>query len=409
MIRERNKKMAFGALALLLALAVQTIPPTRTSASDHIDSPIITHDRSSDVTDTYAFLDPNDNSKVVLIMSTQGFVVSGEHFGMAIFDHNIRYRFEVENTGDAKPDAFVDVYYSKGLGRVTPQTATIELPGGKKFTAPTTVSDQEYKAPEFVITNNNENNAAFYAGVADDPFFLDDTGTNRMVASSIMNPGHPNTALLSERGGRDTYAGFNTMITAVSVPAAMLKGKAGNVIGINCVTQRRENQKIKKDGVVEGSGDWVTIDRDGNPAVNNGLIPPPRKDEYNAASTEDDAKGRFKNDLIKSLKNLGTDDAHIAMLAKIAVEKGDILRLDLSVPNRGAGGGNNKDGGYGKMGGRRLKDDVMDATFTIINNGKPLGDKVNANEVPFRNQFPFVANPTQPFPPGSGADDHTRQ
>jgi hypothetical protein len=409
MIRERNKKLAFGALALLLALAVQTIPPTRSLASDHIDSPIITHDRSSDVTDTYAFLDPNDNSKVVLIMSTQGFVVSGEHFGMAIFDHNIRYRFEVENTGDAKPDAFVDVYYSKGLGRVTPQTATIELPGGKKFTAPTTVSDQEYKAPEFVITNNNENNAAFYAGVADDPFFLDDTGTNRMVASSIMNPGHPNTALLSERGGRDTYAGFNTMITAVSVPAAMLKGKAGNVIGINCVTQRRENQKIKKDGVVEGSGDWVTIDRDGNPAVNNGLIPPPRKDEYNAASTEDDAKGRFKNDLIKSLKNLGTDDAHIAMLAKIAVEKGDILRLDLSVPNRGAGGGNNKDGGYGKMGGRRLKDDVMDATFTIINNGKPLGDKVNANEVPFRNQFPFVANPTQPFPPGSGADDHTRQ
>ncbi len=97
------------------------------------------------------------------------------------------------------------------------------------------------------------------------------------------------------------------------------------------------------------------------------------------------------------------------MLSKIAVEKGDILRLDLTVPNKGAGGGNNKDGGYGKMGGRRLQDDVMDMTFTIVNNGKPLGDKVDRNEVAFRNQFPFVADPTQPFPPGSGADDHTRQ
>jgi hypothetical protein len=39
------------------------------------------------------------------------------------------------------------------------------------------------------------------------------------------------------------------------------------------------------------------------------------------------------------------------MLAKGAVEKGDILRLDLSVPNKGSQGGNNPDGGFGKMGG----------------------------------------------------------
>ena len=143
MTRTKNKKMALAALALTVALAIQLTPPPHTNASDHIDSPSITQDRGSDLTDTYAFLDPNDNSKVVLIMSTQGFVVSGEHFGMAIFDHNIRYRFEIENTGDAKPDEFVDVIYSKGLGRTMNQTATIELPGDKKFTAPTTSSDQE--------------------------------------------------------------------------------------------------------------------------------------------------------------------------------------------------------------------------------------------------------------------------
>ena len=409
MFRSRSKRFAFAALALSAALIIQFTPAPPVGASDHIDSPSITQDRGSDLADTFAFLDPNDNSKVVLIMSTQAFVVSGEHFGMAIFDHNIRYRFEIENTGDAKPDTFVDVIYSKGLGRTMNQTATIELPNDKKFNAPTTPSDQEYKAPEFIITNDRETGASFYAGVADDPFFLDDTGANRFVLSSIKNPGRPNKSLLSERGGRDTYAGFNTLITAVSVPADMLRGKAGNVIGINSVTQRRETQRIRDNGVVEGSGDWVTIDRDGGPLVNNGLIPPPRKDEYNAASTEDDAKGKFQADLVKSLKGLGTDDTHIAMLAKAAVEKGDILRLDLTVPNRGSGGGNNRDGGFGKMGGRRLQDDVVDMVFTIINNGRPLGDKVNGNELAFLNAFPFVAKPHQPFPPGSGADDRTRQ
>jgi Domain of unknown function (DUF4331) len=224
----KNKKLALLSLGLMATLTIPYAPITRTSASDHIDSPIITHDRSADIDDNWSFLDPNDNSKIVLMMSTQGFIVAGEHFGEAIFDSNIRYRFEIENTGDAKPDTYVDVYYSKGLGRVTAQTATIELPNGKKFTAPTTVSNQEYTAPEFSITNDRETGASFYAGVADDPFFLDDTGANRMVASAIMNPGHPDSKRLSERGGRDTYAGLNSLITAVEIPVSMLKGN-GNV------------------------------------------------------------------------------------------------------------------------------------------------------------------------------------
>ena len=408
MTRSRNKKIALAALALTVALAIQLMPPTRIKASDHIDSPSITHDRSSDIADMYAFVDPNDNSKVVLLLSTQGFVVSGEHFGMAIFDHNIRYRFEIENTGDAKPDTYIDVLYAPGLGRVTTQMATIELPDGKKFTAPTTASTQEYASVEPVVTNDAATGASFYAGVSDDPFFLDDTGANRFVASSIANPGRPDKKLLGERG-RDTYAGFNTMITAVSVPAAMLRGKSGNVIGINAVTQRKRNQRVEDDGEVKASGDWITVDRSGTPLVNNGLVPPPRKNQYNSATTEDDAKGMFQADLVKSLKGLGTDDAHIAMLAKGAVEKGDILRLDLSVPNKGAQGGNNPNGGFGKMGGRRLQDDVVDMTFTIINNGMPMGDRVDGNQVPFRNSFPFVANAIQPFRPGSGAEDQTRQ
>ncbi|MGI8991348.1 MAG: DUF4331 family protein [Bryobacteraceae bacterium] len=403
---SKLKPLFFTALAVAGAIAIQLSPPARVKASDHIDSPTVAQDRGSDIADMWAFLDPNDNSKVVLVMSTQGFIVSSEHFGMAIFDHNIRYRFEIENTGDAKPDAFVDVTYSQGVGRLTAQTATIMLPNGKSFTAPTTIATQDYTPQPPVVTTDSATGVSFFAGAMDDPFFLDDTGANRFVASSLANPGHPDTSLFGARGGRDTYAGFNSMLTVVSVPATMLRGSS-NVIGINAVTQRQVIQFVSTVGAVQGIGNYVNIDRCGNPLVNNGLIPATRKDEYNGASTDDDARGKFQADIIKDLKNFGTDDAHVSMILDVIQRKGDILRLDLTVPNNGPGGGTNANGGFGNMGGRRLMDDVVDFTFTLINNGVPLGDNVNANQVPFRDVFPFVADPIQPFM--SGVDDQTRQ
>lgn len=418
------RRLRAGLLVALFGVAFSFGAVSRSHASDHIDSPTIAQDRGSDIADLWAFLDPNDNSQVILIASTQGFIVSGEHFGMVIFDHNIRYRFEIENTGDAKPDLFLDVNYSAGLGRLTTQRATITLTDKDddddnswprprvllNFSARTTVSDQEPQpdpASVPVVTTDSRSGAKFFGGAADDPFFLDDTGANRFVASSLAHPGNPDRSLLGFRQGRDTYAGFNTMITAVSVPAHLLRGSS-NVIGINFVTQRRTVQ-ANRDGAVFGLGPYATVDRQGNPLVNNGLIPAERKNEYNGASTQDDARGRFKNSIVQSLRNFATDDAHINALLEVIQRKGDILRLDLRVPNFGPQGGNNSNGGFGNMGGRRLVDDVVDAVFTMINNGAPLTDFVNANELPLRNVFPFVADPTQPFPPGQSPDDHTRQ
>ncbi len=121
----RTLALGTGLLAFLGAAALLRIKaPAPVLASDHLDSPQVAQDRAADIGDVWAFLDPNDNSQVVLVVSTMNFIVSSEHFGMAIFDSNLRYRFEIENTGDAVADAFVDVRYSPGLGRQTGQTAT---------------------------------------------------------------------------------------------------------------------------------------------------------------------------------------------------------------------------------------------------------------------------------------------
>jgi hypothetical protein len=399
MIHIRDTKTLIAALALCAALAVWLAPPVPTVASNHIDSPLSTQDRGANITDQYAFLDPNDNSKVVLILGTQGFIVSGEHFGLDIFDPHQRYRWEIENTGDARPDAYIDVYYSPGTGHLTAQTATIVLPNGHRFTAPTTIAVQTPVANPPVITTDPATGVKFFAGVMDDPFFLDDTGANLFVASSVMNPGHPNRSLLGLRGGRNTYAGFNTLITAIELPVSTLKGK-GDVIGIEAVTQRRAHQTLDENGEITGSGDIDTVDREGAPFVNNLLIPPPLKSRFATSNTEQDARGIFRAALIASLKGLATDDSHIEKILEVVQEHGDFLRLNLKVPNTGPGGGTNPNGGFLHNGGRRLQDDVVTEVFSFINNGVRLTDNVLHDEQPFRNAFPFVADPNQPYPPG---------
>ncbi|HXG85467.1 MAG TPA: DUF4331 family protein [Pyrinomonadaceae bacterium] len=434
--------------------------PVPTGASDHIDGPQLANDHASDINDMYFFLNPNDNSRVVMVMTINPFLISSEIIGQAIFDHNLRYRFEIENNGDAQPDIFFDVRFTRGVGRETgPQIATVQpsvanppietrtpFSRERPFNAPTNVPTQgadvnDIEPPALNVTTDSLNDIKFFAGVTEDPFFLDNTAANRFVLSSIRNPGNPNRAIfpnragfnatdgsdpnadnqtagqlpgqarnrgLNQGAGRDTYAGFNTLLIALDVPVSLIRS-GGNELGLNGVTQRQQTQTVRTDGQVVGSGAFITVDREGNPLVNNGLIPPARKDEYNGATTQDDANGRFRADIIQSLRNFGTNDANIQTFLRMIQERGDILRLDLRVPNTGPGGGNNPNGGPANMGGRRLQDDVADATFTLINNDQPLGDFVDRNDFEFGNTFPFVAPQVMPNPNGiNNRDTRTR-
>jgi len=81
-------------------------------AADHGDAPLTAHDLGADLNDVYMFRDPNDNSRLILIMTVHGFIVPGEASNFGIFDPAIRYRFELETSGDARPDGAIDVRFS---------------------------------------------------------------------------------------------------------------------------------------------------------------------------------------------------------------------------------------------------------------------------------------------------------
>ena len=398
-----NWKWKIGALATALALGMIVNPLPPAIAADHAESTSVAGDPGADIADVYAFLDPNDNSKVILALDVEGFIVPSELLNLSFFSPDVLYRFEIENTGDAKakPDKSIDITFSPQTSRSAPQIATIKLPNGQKFTAPTTVQTLNAAANPFTVTTDPASGVSFFAGLTDDPFFFDIVGFNRFVGSVLA--GAPNAAHLSR--GRDSFAGYNIHMITLSVPASMLVGRAGNEIGINGVTLRQKQTHREESGKVKTDGPWVQVDRMATPAVNTALIPFARKNEYNAATPQDDAKGQFAGDIVATLTALGTNAANIDILASVAVNRGDYLRLNLAQVNSGPGGGNNAGAGFPN--GRRPGDDVIDTLLYFIANQNPLGDNVNANDVPFGNVFPFFAPPHQPRATGV-IDDGTR-
>ncbi len=380
-----NKHMRY-----LLAAALTTCAATSGFAADHGDAPFVSGSApSADIGDGFLFLDPNDNSRLVIAMTLQGFIPAGEAVNFSVFDHRLKYRFELETSGDARPDQFITVRFSpKITSGATPQTATIRLPDGRIFTAPTTPSNLSGTSPAPAVTTDND--VDFFAGEVDDTFTFDIPGFARFVASVLS--GNADPTLLQR--GRDTFAGYNNLAIALRFPVSLLGSVADDIVGLNVTTRER----------VGG----VRLDRAGNPAVNVALIPFPRKDEHNRATTQADANGRFAGSIVATLTALGTNQAGIDLLASLAVTNGDFLRVNLGIANTGQGGGDNPEAAFPN--GRRLGDDVIDTVLAVVTNGGVLtGTSTGPNEQPLRDAFPFFPPTHQPFTPGPpDEDDRTR-
>ena len=392
-----------AALAGLTLLVGLMAPAPRSEAADHRDSPIITGNPPADIDDVYFFLDPNDNSRAVVAFSLGGPIIPPENVAAGFFPAGANYRLQIENTGDAAADKFIDIQFSKLTAPGQPQLATVTFSAPqttwrsspRPFSAPTTPASLAAVAPEPVVTVDEATGIAVFAGPAEDPFFADLPALFRYLES--RRSGQPDESQLTTE--RDSFAGYNVLLVALSIPVSHLRGPAGDVVGLSVYAQARQMTNLTADGEPTSSGPFVTLDRMGLPGVNATFIPYTRKDEYNRATTADDAAGRFAADIAAELKALGTDDVSIDTLLRHAARRGDMLRLNLAIRNAGLGGGTNPEAAYPN--GRRPQDDVIDYLITLVNNRVQLGDGVDRNEVAFRGSFPYFASPHQPLPAGS--------
>src|SRR5207253_438944 len=306
--------------ALIVAFASRGGSPSAAQASSHREAPLISEDPSADNTDTYAFRSPDKPDTVTIISN----YIPGEDPAAGpnwyTFSPTARYVIYADKNGDGKPDI----------------------------------------TWRFRFKNQ--------APVA----FLQNTQQTYTVTRS--------------------------------------DGKSSRVVGIWSASER---PKITvRDG--HAAAKWVQVSRLGNPLINELLIPTQLKDKWNASTPDKDKQfeqyysspvlahllnqlypqfGPFqetnRTDLVSVLLT-GLKEPNLNFTGNTLADE---IRLNLAIaPTAPVGQGNRLGvlGGdlAGWPNGRRLEDDVIDIAEravggALIGHSLPLGDGVNANDVPY--------------------------
>jgi hypothetical protein len=426
------------ASALIVAAAVRGHGPSGAQASSHREAPLISQDPTADNTDTYFFRSPDKPDTVTLLANW----IPGEDPAAGpnwyTFSTTARYDLYVDRNGDGKPDVTYYFRFANGkpvafLGN-TQQTYTVtKVVGGTStvvgsglLTPPDNIgprSTPDYPSLAAKGIHTLADGSTVFAGQRDDGFFGDVGAVFDLVA---IRSGTGATG-----GGKDFLGGYAVHAIALQVPISQLDN-ASHVVGMWAATDRQV--VTVKNG--KSTTSWQQVSRLGDPLVNELLIPTELKDHWNASTPDKDAqfKQYYTDSILAGLLNklypqfgpfqeTGRDDI-VAALGKgikglnlTGTTLADELRLNLSIPpttdpakfNRlGVIGGDLA----GYPNGRRLADDVVDISERVvagelIGHKLPLGDGVDANDVPNLTAFPYEAAPFSgfdntkgvPFPP----------
>jgi hypothetical protein len=374
----RSRIAALAASALVVSVGAA---PYLARASDHLDAPSLgsvgsdadgnltvssTHgDR--DLADLYAFQGSDPGRTALVMTSNPAINLFGGKFGP-----NVRYTFNVDNTGDAVQDlAYVVTFDDGALGNqhyvVTRYTGAnaVSLAHGVTWgwgsTAGTGIGAMR-------------GSGRVFAGVRSDPFFFDLAG----FEGSVLGVG---SARLG--GGHDFFAHLNINAIVIEVPDDQLGGK----IGVWATTQFTTN----------GGATWTQSDQVGRPAINtvfnNHLVDPhagATKDAFNATPPSLQRTGdggRFRANMIATLTNInavlgtGHPDYTAAQAGAIAdVLLPDVLTYDTSTA------------ASGPLNGRALADDVIDVELGLTTNGSVTSDGVGPH-ADYRSTFPYLGSP----------------
>jgi hypothetical protein len=172
--------------------------------------------------------------------------------------------------------------------------------------------------------------------------------------------------------------------------AAMISGGAG----CSKTVTHTITDTIRPAKIFDVSGTYTQIDQMGRPAINTVFEDSLNKQNFNTAAPAD-MKGIFLNRFVDVLKSFGytsnilglTDSA----FARVLVQ--DVLNVSMNGTTTFYDGTN-------VLTGRGLKDDVITTELTLIFGGADgkanpglSDDNVSANDVPFSDSFPYLAEP----------------
>jgi hypothetical protein len=222
-----------GLLVLLLAAAL-AVAGSLARASDHQDAPEVEINSACDVNDVYAF-PGSATGRIVLVMTTHSPLPAGSTAG---FDTDKLYQIKIDNDtpSDGVEDLVLQFTFDPTGGS---QEVTIRGP-----VAPTSTGTRNRLInvdPTLKGAVNTSLGSATgvqaYAGLLDDPFFLDLEQFFRILpdrrpvggALSVANPINPP----AWRNPAPNYLqGYNALALVVELPASMLTAGGTSRLGI---------------------------------------------------------------------------------------------------------------------------------------------------------------------------------
>lgn len=365
-------RIAAWVAATTMVMAAMLVSPARTA--DHRDAPGISEDGRADLLDVFAFVNPN-NGSVVLAATVNPFSIGGAI--QVAFGPDILYEFKIDNTGDNVEDLVVQATFTPTTPG--PQTFTVRGPApprtvGASSLVLETAPNATGPANGSVVAGSG-NVTRVFAGLRDDPFFIDLIWVLRLIGAQ---PGGP----LTRAPGLDFFASLNCSALVIEVPAASLRGSSGNGVRLWATTSRAQTSTRSSSPYLTDAhrGMFVQIDRTALPAVSTVTIPARLKDAFNRATPSQDRL--FRDAAIASLVAINADRTYSSTLVD-AVLLPDVASFDTS-----------RTAGF--LNGRRPEDDVIDILLNAASKGAVAGDGVNGNDVPFLTDFPFFAPPHGP-------------
>ena len=453
---------AFRVAASVLLVA------TGAFAASHRNGPLLLEDQTANLNDFYIFRswEQGHTNSVVMSMSVQGFQNPDNGPSYYKFSNSVLYRFNVNNSRglDGNPDMVVDFVFVDTIAPNAPfvsylgQITSIDDPGiFLKETYVVVIRNLANNTAEFFFNDVNghvlsvappntgpkgtpnyeqnlgqpsiftlSNGMRVFAGPRDDAFYFDSGATfdylNFRAPAPVLSGAADQGQGAAYPNAVDGFAGYNISLIAVEAPINMLTANGSvptattdpnaHIAGWASTLRQQVTVRQSPNDPVQ-FGDYVGVDRVGNPLTVELLLPLGMKDYWNRSTPANDAQFApligdpfFVDAVLKGVYGLNVPLAPRNDLLSVFVP--DITRIDLTIPGipnaqqsrLGPLGGDNA--GW-PVGGRRPGDDVVDIGlraaagvlvpgFNVAPNNE-LGDGVNSNDVPLLDRFPFHAPP----------------
>jgi Domain of unknown function (DUF4331) len=333
--------------------------------ADHLDSPgpiAITvgddtasvgppmGDAKTDITDVYAFLKPGDPTRSILVMNVNPLAPALASF----FDSDAIYMINIDTNGDAVADRSFRIRFSavdNGSQAATVHMARGALAAGLNDGGAAIIAGAPASfGSEPQITTSGP--YSFFAGIRSDPFFFDLLG---FIDDFNFSRG-------------DFFIDKNVFSIVLEVPNSAL----GTTPATTSLWART---------VLTRNGTMVRDDRMARAAINTVFNHGQDKNIFNSIDPDKDLTATttegitFVQSFRNTLRALGGDPDLATVLLP------DALNYDFS-----------KATSYAALNGRRLQDDVIDISLSLVTGGGLTTDNVGPHS-DYLSEFPYVGTP----------------